>query len=99
MVPEKYYYYAGEMVECTAHGNPPARYKWIEMRTGKVQDVNVLTLTNDMLGRKFKCIAFNVIQGAEHSKEIIVQFRSTYLVSYRCDIHIQLLLLQAWMLY
>lgn len=77
-MPEKYYYYAGEMVECTARANPPARYRWVEMRTGKVQDVNVITLTKDMLGRKFKCVAYNVIQGAEHNKEVIVQFRSTY---------------------
>ncbi|KAK2174286.1 hypothetical protein NP493_813g01057 [Ridgeia piscesae] len=76
VVPEKYYYYAGEMVECAAHANPPARYKWVEMRTGKVQDINVLTLSKDMLGRKYKCVAYNVIQGAEHSKEIIVQFRT-----------------------
>jgi len=58
----------GDTIKCEADSNPPPKYIWTEVPTGRLVSYEPVLLLNETGDRKYRCTATNVIRNVTHLK-------------------------------
>ena len=66
----KHVYNPGEVITCTAEGNPEPEIRWVDDESGdEVADSGILVINAFMEGTQtYSCLATNVVRGVTYSR-------------------------------